>query len=296
MFQINKIILGACGFVCVRSHCGSSIALPQAATSLACSSCRTKVAMKPKSGDGRNGSYVRTRSRDVPACSADLRGACASGFKCQPPPPPLPPPWTPAEEDAIRMLYTTFIPHRPLTPEQLHLAWSAPSNNYFATVQRQWPKVKPTFEYQHEMKQPEHQDQHLKQPKHQPEHQQPEVKPTFEYQPEMKQPEHQHLKQPGEQTFTEQPRSLIRCHTPHCQYLVNPNVDFGSFCCCKCYYRFEAGASCKKQKHGMFCIRAEALAAVQRGHYVHPVWYRQCQQQRAAAAAAASPIAFAPVQ
>jgi len=228
-----------CVCVCVRSsHCGSSIALPQAATSLACSSCSTKVAMKPKSGD------------------------CASGFKCQPPPTPLPPPWTPAEEDAIRMLYKTFIPHRPLTPEQLHLAWSAWSNNYFATVQHQWPKVKQTFEYQ----------------------------------PEMKQPEHQHLKQPGEQTFTEQPRSLIRCHTPHCQYLVNPNVDFGSFCCCKCYYRFEAGVSCKKQKHGVFCICAEAPAAAQRGHYVHPVWYRQCQQQRAAAAAAASPIAFAPAQ
>jgi len=98
----------------------------------------------------------------------------------------------------------------------------------------------------------------------------------------------------GEQTFTEQPRSLIRCHTPGCQYLVHPDVEFGSFCCCKCYYRFEFRATCKKRKHGEFCTYAEAPAAAQRGLYVHPVWYRQCQQQHATAAAAASPIAPPP--
>jgi len=78
-------------------------------------------------------------------------------------------------------------------------------------------------------------------------------------------------------------RQATRCYTPGCQYLVHPDVQFGSFCCCKCYYRFECRAICKKRKHGEHCTCAEAPAAAQRGHYVPPVWFRQCQQQRAAA-------------
>ena len=85
-----------------------------------------------------------------------------------------------------------------------------------------------------------------------------------------------------------QPRSLIRCHTPGCQFLVHPGVLYGSFCCCKCYRRFDTGAMCKKRKHGENCTGDEAPAAAQRGHYVPPVWFRQCQQQHAAAAAAAA--------
>jgi len=88
-------------------------------------------------------------------------------------------------------------------------------------------------------------------------------------------------------------RQATRCSTPDCRYLVHPDDQFGSFCCCKCFHFGTSGWK-PKRKHGWFCIRAEAPAAAQRGPIVPPVWFRQCQQQRAAAAAAAAPIGPAP--
>jgi len=84
-------------------------------------------------------------------------------------------------------------------------------------------------------------------------------------------------------------RQATRCSTLDCAYLVHPDDQFGSFCCCKCF-QFSAPGWKPKRKHGSYCTRAEATPTAQRGPYIPPVWYRQFQQQRSASAAAAAPI------
>jgi len=70
-----------------------------------------------------------------------------------------------------------------------------------------------------------------------------------------------------------EPRSEIRCHTPFCQFLVHPDVQYGGFCCCKCYYRFESRAACKR-KHGENCKGNLARPTAQPAPYAPPVWFR----------------------
>jgi len=47
-------------------------------------------------------------------------------------------------------------------------------------------------------------------------------------------------------------RKTCRCHTPFCTYLVHSDEQFGSFCCLKCHWRFDARSGCRR-KHGALC-------------------------------------------
>jgi len=69
------------------------------------------------------------------------------------------------------------------------------------------------------------------------------------------------------------PKSSMHCHTPFCSFLVHPDVQFGGFCCCKCYWRFKSSANCKR-KHGENCKGEWARPTAQAALYAAPVWYQ----------------------
>ena len=53
-------------------------------------------------------------------------------------------------------------------------------------------------------------------------------------------------------------RRKLRCATPSCRYLVNPNPLFGGFCCFKCHWVHDSGSTKCRKKHGIHCCRHDA--------------------------------------
>ena len=64
----------------------------------------------------------------------------------------------------------------------------------------------------------------------------------------------------------------MRCHTASCRFFVHSDVQFGGYCCRKCYWRLKHVSNCKS-RHGEYCERREAPQTAQVAPDLRPDWY-----------------------